>query len=459
MHLTAELCNLHFPFAPQLRLYAKFRSTGYHIAPSDVFETKAVVFTPSAIKELYHNSDRIGVFFSLLFGMPVLFFPFLIVFVKGARAQIRTRLRDPKHHSSLAAIVSFSFVFSMFVVAMDITAIYYAYSYNNALAMVLPAGDNIPFHFLPAVLALDGIALLTAAGVLVTLCCPHDYLHRCCFNFWLSSVFCCRSFSGERSCRSSCEACLKVLCCCGCDCEKSPNQTKDKNRNELKVWLLTITFVSSLVTFGSHFPYILIAWIEYPDHAGAIAIMYALSFLYYFLTFRYLYQFLPNNKADLCSCECCCGSGSSVESPADEMAKSIQSEMEGFKIWKVWVMIFSGLFLVGVEIWFIAGLVQLPIAQIIDDAPRYIFAFFQTMVVVLSGLLTYKLLTFHVTDTSTFFSTMVQACKHLSIKSNKPKPVSDMERAAVLLGVIVHQNSKTGTNNDANMLWNDMVKN
>ena len=244
---------------------------------------------------------------------------------------------------------------------MDITAVYFAFNHDNALAMVLPAGDNIPFRFLPAILALDGIALLTAAGVLVTLCCPHDYLHRCCFNFWFSSIFCCQPFSEGKSCRSSCQACLKVLCCCGCKkyCEKLPNETNDKNRNEQKVWLLTITFASFLVTFGTHFPYIITAWIEYPDHAGAIAIMYALSFLYYFLTFQYLYQFLPNNKADLCSCGCCRSSGTSVESPADEMAKCIQSEMEGFKIWKVWVMIFCGLFLVGVEIWFMAGLVQL----------------------------------------------------------------------------------------------------
>ena len=149
------------------------------------------------------------------------------------------------------------------------------------------------------------------------------------------------------------------------------------------------------------------------------------------------------------------------------MAECIQAEMEGFNVWKVLVMVGISLVLAGLEIWFIAGFVQLPVAQIIDDAPRYIFAFFQTMVVVLSGLLTYKLLTFHVTDTSTFFTTMVQACKHLSIKSDKPKPVTDMERAAVLLGVIVHQNSNStlaGThgevnNKDANKLWNDTVSN
>ena len=208
--------------------------------------------------------------------------------------------------------------------------------------------------------------------------------------------------------------------------------------------------------------------------------MYALSFLYFYVTLRYLYQFLPNNMADLCSCcrrccgssgccscGCCDSSGSSVESPADEMANYVHSEMDGFKIWKVWVMIGIGLVLAGFEIWFMAGFVQLPVAQIIDDLPRYISAFFQSMLVVLSGLLTYKLLTFHATDTSTFFTTMIKACKHLSIKSDKPKPVSDMEKAAVLLGVIVHQNSNstpTGThgevnNNDANKLWNDTVSN
>ena len=500
-------------------MYARFRSTGNHIVLSDVFEAKGVVFNQSAIKELFHNRDNVGVFFSLLFGMPVLLFPFLIMLVKGARAQIRTRIRDPQHHSSLAALVSFSFVFSVFVVVMDSVAVHFAYSSENALANVLPTGNNVPFHFLPAILALDGIALLIATVVLFTLCCCRkEFQLRCCFNFWLCSVFCCRSFSNNNHCKTDCTAflkhCLSVFKFWRY-CRKKSTHTEDtsqtsrpgdtsqtsrpgdtsqtsrpgdtsqtsrpgdtsqtsrpgdtsqtsqpgsaqtdeyKNGNEQQVWLLTITFVSSFVAFGTHFPYIIIAWIEYPDHAGAIAIMYALSFLYYFVTFRQMYRFLPNNKA---GCECCPGSGSSVESPADEMAKCIQSEMEGFKIWKVWVMIFSGIFLVGIEIWFIAGLVQLPIAQVIDDAPRYIFAFFQTMVVVLSGLLTYKLLKFHVTDTSTFFTTMVQACKHLSTKSDKPKPVSDMERAAVLLGVIVHQHSNStpaGTCGDVNELWND----
>ena len=436
MHLAAELCDYFpLPLMLQLRLYARFRSTGHDVIVSDVFEGKAVVFNPSAIKNLYHKRDNIGVFFSLLIGIPVLLFPFLIVFVKGARVRIRTHIKNPQHHSSLAALVSLSFVFSAFVVGMDITAAYFAYGYNNVLAMVLPADDNIPFYFLLAVLSADGIALLIAGGVLVTLCCSS--LHSYCFNFWLFSIFCCQPFS------------------------------EDKNENEQKVWLLTITFASSFVALGTHFPYIIVAWIEYPDHAGAIAIMYTLSFLYFFVTLRYLYQFLPNNLADLRSCRSCGRSDGSVESPANEMAKWIQAEKEGFKVWKVLVMVGISLVLAGLEIWFIAGFVQLPIAQIIDDAPRYIFAFFQTMVVVLSGLLTYKLLTFHVTDTSTFFTTMVQACKHLSIKSDKPKPVTDMERAAVLLGVIVHQNSNStlaGThgevnNKDANKLWNDTVSN
>ena len=465
-------------------MYARFRSTGHDVIISDEFESKAVVFNQSAIEELYHHRDRIGVFFSLLFGIPLLLFPFLIVFVKSARAKVRTYIRNPQHHSSLAALVSLSFVFSAFVVGMDTAAVHYAYRSNNVFAM-MNFSDITPFYFLPVVLSIDLITLAISTFVLLTLCCCHDSALRCCIRFCLCGIFCCRSFSEEASCRSdyddyckdlfSCcrrnllcckESCLKFLlgcfCCrckdCSC-CEKSFPQTEGANKNEQKVWLLTVTFVSSFVSFGAHFPYIIIAWIEYPDHAAAIAITYALSFLYYFVTLQYLYQFLPNKKADLCSCGCC---GGSVEPPADEMAECIRAEMEGFKVWKVWVMVGISLVLVGIEVWFIAGFVQLPVAQIIDDAPRYIFAFFQTMLVVLSGLLTYKLLTFHITDTSMFFTTMVQACKHLSIKSDRPKPVSDMERAAVLLGVIVHQNSNNtpaGTNGEANKLWNDTVSN
>ena len=353
-------------------MYARFRSTGRHVIVSDGFESKAIVFNQSAIKEIYHHRNNIGIFFSLLFGLPVLFFPFLIVFVKSARAQIRTRIRNPQNHSSLAALVSLFFVFSVFVVAMDITAVHFAYSSNNVFAM-MNFSDITPFYFLPVVLSIDAIALLIAICVLFTLCCCHD--SPCCIRFWLCGIFCCQSFSEEASCRSDCADCCKgpfsclkfLFCyCCrykNCSCyEKSLPQTEGGNKNEQKVWLLTLTFASSFVAFGTHFPYIIIGWIEYPDHAGAIATMYALSFLYFYVTFQYLYQFLPNNMADLCSCcrrccgssgccscGCCDSSGSSVESPADEMAECIQAEMEGFKIWKVWVM-------VGILVLFLLGL-------------------------------------------------------------------------------------------------------
>jgi len=439
----------------QLRLYAKFRSSGSDIEIPDKFEGKAILSTQTAIQEIYHSGHSIGTYFSILLGIPFLLFPFLIVYTKGARRQIRIHLRDPKHHSSLAALVSISCIFSLFVVIMDGVAIHYAYATENELTKHtnFTSEGIVPLCFTAVVFGIDMVAVGIAVFILTTLlvlqcrdsCHFSDSCHYTthdltdsCFNCCFVGIFCCRKIS----------------------------ESDDDRQNEKTVWLLTIIFIAPFISFGTHFSYIVVAWIQYPDHAGAISIMYILTFVYLFITCRFLYLFLSDNKNAYCKCcrgcfakfgfavactlwgrcvdKYCAGTGD-IESPELESIDHEDSERGDFQVWKVCVITLVGILVCGFEAWFIAGLVTLPIVEVIDDAPTYIFTFLQTIFVVFTGLITYKLFTYKLSDDTTFLATMVKACKYIYAEGQVkiPSADTDVEKAAVLLSVLIKEHKST----------------
>ena len=135
-----------------------------------------------------------------------------------------------------------------------------------------------------------------------------------------------------------------------------------------------------------------------------------------------------------------CGIGS----PAVETAEYEELERNNFQVWKVCAITIIGIALCGVEIWLLAGLVTLPIAEVIEDAPTYIYAWFRTILVIVTGLITYKLLTFQRSDTTTFLVTLLKACKYLygQDQNNIPSADTDVEKAAVVLSVIMKQHGQ-----------------
>lgn len=332
---------------------------------------------------------------------------------------------------------------------MDGVAIHYAYATENELTKHtnFTSEGIIPLSFTPVVFGIDMVAVGIAVFILTTLlvlqcrnsccCCKTHACTDWCFDHFFFAIFCCREIS----------------------------EYDDDRQNEQIVWLLTIIFVAPFISFGTHFPYIVVAWIQYPDHAGAISIMYILTFVYLFITCRFLYLFLSDNKNAYCKCcrgcfakfgcavactlwgRCAdkyCTRTGDIESPELESIDYEDSERGDFQVWKVCVITLVGILVCGFEAWFIAGLVTLPIVEVIDDAPTYIFTFLQTIFVVFTGLITYKLFTYKLSDDTTFLATMVKACKYIYAEGQVkiPSADTDVEKAAVLLSVLIKEHKK-----------------
>ena len=58
---------------------------------------------------------------------------------------------------------------------------------------------------------------------------------------------------------------------------------------ENKVWLLLISFLAPLACIGTHGGFIVMAWASDPAQASSLAVVFTLSFFYYFFGFRQLY--------------------------------------------------------------------------------------------------------------------------------------------------------------------------
>ena len=90
---------------------------------------------------------------------------------------------------------------------------------------------------------------------------------------------------------------------------------------------------------------------------------------------------------------------------------------------------------------------------------HYIFAWFQTIFVVVTGLITYKLLTFQRPDNTTFLVTLLKACMYLYAQDQNdiPSVDSNVEKAAVVLSVIMKQHGHPVPTDGESKLWDKTV--
>ena len=111
-------------------------------------------------------------------GLPLLFFASVAIFTRGARWQIRRNLNSNKVHASFSATVVVGWVFSLFVLVMDIAAVVEASSDNQILGnQAKHRYGSLPLFWMTSITMLFDIAFFVV-GVLflvVSFC-----LNNCC---------------------------------------------------------------------------------------------------------------------------------------------------------------------------------------------------------------------------------------------------------------------------------------
>ncbi len=419
----------HFPIV-QLKLYAQ-RPNG--VTLTDDYFAKAIDESSDGLVDKYRNNHFLNTFASVLFGLPLLLLVLILLYAKGARWQIRKRLvlGTPAAHASLAAVVVTGLLFAIFVVFVDAAALYYAINDNEFenTKSEKHSFRNVPLLWFTAVtFSLDSIFTLGAFYMLIVASCHYRHLSESHHNKTNSKRF--------KYC------CSFIFCCWNVD-----------NVEEQSIWLLLGTLVAPIVCIGTHFGYILIAWLSLPLHAGAIFLAYILFFVYYFFTFRQLYLLIVDRVNPWRNGVCCnTPNGTSDfklgEPPYDKEESKKSVKKKEFQFFVLVIELVIGLFLAGVQFWVSVGVVTLPINDLVEDASIYLYTFSTTIFVTIAGLVTYKVLVIHPKQdppkqdpNASFYKKLLETTKYIKGKTtdNAPTCDSDIERAGALLGVFIFQ--------------------
>ncbi len=445
----------HFPIV-QLKLYAQ-RSNG--VTLTDDYFAKAIDGSSDGLVDKYRNNSILKTFVSVLIGLPFVFLVLILLYAKGARWQIRKRLvlGTPAAHASLAAVVVTGLLFAIFVVFMDAAALYYAINDNefDNTKSEKHSFHNVPLLWITAVtFVLDSIFTLGAFYMLAVASCHH----------WLWSL----SEDNKVFCNEVFKKCCFVMF--------GYSTVPGKNVEEKSIWLLLGTLVAPIGCIGTHLGYIIIAWLSLPIHAGAIFLAYILCFVCYFFTFRQLYLLIVDRVNPWHNWVCCNKTDETDETsdielrqpPHDkEESKKSVKERE-FQFFILVIELVIGLLLAGVQVWVTAGVVPLPINNLVENASIYLYTFATTILVTIAGLVTYKVLVIHPKQdpNASFYKKLLETTKYIKGKTtdnattaegtattsdaegtaptrdpedNAPVPTcySDTERAGALLGVFI----------------------
>ena len=192
------------------------------------------------------------------------------------------------------------------------------------------------------------------------------------------------------------------------------NNVSGNIASETTAWLLMISFVAPIVCLGTHSGFVLIAWASDPNAAGSMTIFFVLSFLYYYFGFRQLYIVLVSrcqdaegskheneqsggsvSAAEDKKCTCCCimTCESYTITGAEEELDQHHEKLKHFNFKVLCCALPLAFVLISAHGLIIVAYVLLPSSLI--AVPSSLLNLLHWALIIGSGLIAYKLLTFH----------------------------------------------------------------
>ena len=172
---------------------------------------------------------------------------------------------------------------------------------------------------------------------------------------------------------------------------------KEKIHQENRMWLLMLTFLAPIVCMGTHAGFVIMAWSSDPDNASTMTVIFILSFFYYFLAFRQSYIILVScpkirNIEDENESQQCCKCYS-----VEELSTELRKHHEYLYKFNFTALVFEipiAIVLVAFQAVALLTFIFLP-GMSGNSIPTSVLNILHIMFLVGSGLIAYKLLTFH----------------------------------------------------------------
>ena len=249
-------------FILQLNIYARYPGkTDLKLEPG--FE--ASVVAAEEIKNEYNTSAGVEIFASLAIIMPIFVLILIWLYVYGARAHVRRHINNADNYPTIAALYWIGQTFTVFVIIMDILAIYPSV-FNNTKPHNL-ALQSYQFTIIIAIMCFELCFLILS--FFLTLISVSSHLNILCKKIvkWVFKHVCYGIFF-----------------------------YKAVKRREARLWLCCSGFIPPVISLSSHIGFIIGGWISYGERSTAIVLYYLFIFIFLYWSLPYVYIFFVRKR-------------------------------------------------------------------------------------------------------------------------------------------------------------------
>ena len=388
------------------------------------------------------NNHGVKYFFAMSLAFPIFGLLLSLIFIKGARLEIRQYMNDPENFSTIAALFWIGQTFTIFVIVLDCLAI----------------GEEMTTHT-----AMERLAYYQYVILIVNLTIE-------CF-FWLLAIVVVLMLSITHCItdpdNSTTEyAKFKIRCikelflvfCCPIFCKR------EIDHKEARLWLFLMGYIPPLWSALSHLGYVIGGWISYEDRSIAVVILYSFSFVFLYSSLQYTYQYIFDIREYIY--DVCVKKNpprpNSYEHEQDQ--RTMFHNERGFNYVVLILMVIPWLLLNGIIVIVGCIVVHLPVIESVDDILTHIYSLGQYAFLFAVFLLTYNLL-YLTGERGTSGGGLVnnkvlKFWKYLykdtppnnntpeNIRKELPNMYSNKDRADSLMAALVYQLTKLDENDD-----------
>jgi hypothetical protein len=318
------------------------------------------------------NNHGVKYFFAMSLAFPIFGLLLSLIYIKGARLQIRKCMNDPENFPTIAALFWVGQTFTIFVIVLDCLAIGEEMTAHTAMERLA----YYQYVILIVNLTIECFFWLFAIVVVLILSITH-----CITNFKLTDF------------KKKCIKQLFLIVCCPIFC------IRKIDHKEATLWFFLLGFIPPLWSALSHLCYVIGGWISYEDRSIAVVILYSFSFVFLYSSLQYTYQcildireYMHHNKKTI-----------NIKPHLRDRAKTLSYDCElgeriklhkdtGFNYVVLILVVIPWLLLNGIIVIVGCIVVNLPVIESIDDILTHIYSLGQYAFIFAVFLLTYNLL-------------------------------------------------------------------
>ena len=250
------------------------------------------------------------IFFAILLVLPLIFLSLVGAVLRSLNMGVHVRIIRPNNHKTVAGFVLTGIFITTFIVACDVTAVvFYVLAEKGETELgQMKLNNKVSFFCTVILLACDGLAAVKMLIVLLYICCKNindnASEEATCDNCSLDRGFkrCCKSFTGfcifhsiSQFFYTSFYAIFGTL-----KQERAWNSENPTVENFRTVWVIILALVAPLFTISTHMGFILVAWLTNTSQASSVALLYLAALTYLFFMLRQCYSAHSNIRPKCC---------------------------------------------------------------------------------------------------------------------------------------------------------------